>query len=167
MPKKNTLTISQEETEDYLKSLVRYWRPRLGLQAWRINIGWMDMQQVIETGNQGQIDYTASVQIAKVRICPLKNKEALDVYNPIEVIVLHELIHLQWFFLDNEGHEFNETQYQLFETAIENTAWALYRERHNIPPGQGDRFDNIRRGRSDNLEQPDKTIVDEYNQAKG
>lgn len=118
-----------------IKQLVKQWQKRLRLQDWRLRVVVLsesDMKQFLKE-NGRPADYicgaTAIRQHEKSATVYLTNMSPSNrkLNDPLEVTVIHELLHLH-FVTDDE------------EPAIDSIAWALFKARN---PKAKDQYANV------------------------
>lgn len=115
-------------TEKELRELCREWQKTLRLQDWRVRIRYSKEYEL--DGSQAMVTPTNETRSALIRINPYSASESADEsHAPIEVRVIHELVHLHaeafWPKVDKDSLEWNTA-----EAAVDSIAWALYRAKY-------------------------------------
>jgi hypothetical protein len=107
--------------EEHLKELLKKWQPRLGLSDWKINIKFLDYLDI--NHNIAQVQKNVDLQTAEIRILNPKDRQASNLnHQNIEQDLVHELVHLRFWFLKNPE---NDTENTLQEQAVEWISRAL------------------------------------------
>lgn len=96
--------------------LVRHWKHVLGLASWRIQV---IMEPTLEP--QGRVYWEGRMRDATILLRPVEKTSKRD---PLEKIIIHELVHLQFAPLGDPPPDW-------VEDAVERMAWALYNTRHS------------------------------------
>ena len=112
---------------DELTALCREWQERLSLQDWRVRVRYSEKFEL--DGLQGRCQTEKFLKSAVIRINPHRERaDADDDFSPIELVLIHELVHLHIDALWNFTHE--STEHILVEQAIQCLARGMYRAKY-------------------------------------
>jgi hypothetical protein len=113
-------------TNKDLRDLVKYWKPRLKLRDWKVDIRFADDEESLDKLKSGfaRTHRSPMAKEARTLIKPLANisKDSIGCRD-IEVSVVHELIHLLFTPFDNFKQ--NDSRNDAVEHSIETLAIAL------------------------------------------
>lgn len=102
------------------KDLLDYWKPRLGQHSWDIRV-----KTEPSAGRGGNAEGYVRPQIERADLAIFWGDAESD---PLELTLLHELVHIRLWSID--PHEAEYAEHNCREAAVEWIARALYGERH-------------------------------------
>lgn len=120
------------DTEEELLELAKEWQNKLLLNDWIIGFALVTNRDMsdIEFAGESDVQYVnrcGTVSILRKEDYP----EFLFIKQPMELVLIHELLHFKFMTLENgtlEGCYWNEKQHQL----LEDMAKALYMAKYNL-----------------------------------
>lgn len=120
------------ETQEELLKLAKEWQNRLFLNDWIIGFALVTNRDMsdIEFAGESDVQYVnrcGTVSILRKEDYP----EFLFIKQPMELVLIHELLHFKFMTLENvtlEGCYWNEKQHQL----LEDMAKSLYMAKYDI-----------------------------------
>lgn len=115
-------------TPEELTALCREWQERLRLQDWRVRVRYSKEFEI--DGKQARVDAKLYFKAAVIYINPFVENDDPDAnYCPIELRVIHELVHLHWEPIWPKCKR-DSIAWDMAEAAVDSLAWALYRAKY-------------------------------------
>ena len=112
-------------TDKEVIAIYKKWKHRLGLDDWRIDfMPNCNPNQFSDRNSSGETEYNESIKCAVIKIIDEKYDYVCPAYAPlnIETIIIHELLHLKFCFLDDSD---NEIQNRIVHQLIDDLARAI------------------------------------------
>lgn len=111
-------------THEELTSLVEYWKKRLGLHSWDITAEFCRRKDIHDEAVAAAC-IQEQLERAKISLSRIEDRE--DSEDPIELDLLHELVHVRLWSIFPRKTDFVEGK--CAESAVEWLARALYNEK--------------------------------------
>lgn len=125
------------ETQEDLERLCREWQQRLRLQDWQIRIRWAEMEEI---GGQGNVSWQPSHPDALIKVKRTEHSREPELRDPLEKTLIHELLHLHYWWIERNGQQTTHVQDDLLEQSIDKTARALLELKYGVARGELDSY---------------------------
>lgn len=113
-----------------LGNLLTYWQKAMKLSDWDVRLKIVRQHDLLE-GTQAMIESNHDHRIATVSICDPHDYQPQEFWpQDMEVSLVHELVHLTFWWLNPEKESLQQT---LEEQSVEAVAQALVEQRRRIP----------------------------------
>ena len=113
-------------TGERLEEVLAIWQKRLRLQDWRVKLE-VVRQKVARTEGYACVDWDRNYRRARVQLIHPGDLNASEFSIPVdlEIFMVHELLHLFFCNLENDGNDEPEWRLRELEFAVQSLAEAL------------------------------------------
>ena len=104
-------------TKKELKSLLKYWKSKLGLQDWDISISISRHEDMKFTDSEGENTYQHVNKLALIKLLDVVDYTGcILATQDQEKVLVHELLHCVFSSIDTENAIIDRMQHQIIET---------------------------------------------------